>query len=45
MSEDTIQARARDLLAEGMSRRDVAALLADELDVPRKETYRVVTSL
>ena len=45
VSEDTIQARARDLLADGMSRRDVAALLAEELDVSRKETYRVVTSL
>lgn len=45
VSEDTIEARARDLLATGMSRRDVATQLAQELDVPRKETYRVVTSL
>ena len=45
VSEEEIRARARELLQEGMSRRDVAAWLAEELDVSRKETYRVVTSL
>ncbi len=45
VGEEEIRARARALLNEGMSRRDVAAWLAEELDVSRKETYRVVTSL
>jgi 16S rRNA (cytidine1402-2'-O)-methyltransferase len=43
--EEIIRARARELLAEGESRRDVAARLAVEMKVSRKETYRVVTAL
>jgi 16S rRNA (cytidine1402-2'-O)-methyltransferase len=45
VNEEVIRARARELLAQGESRRDVAARLASELQVSRKETYRVVTSL
>lgn len=43
--EGIIRARARELLAKGESRRDVAARLAVEMKVSRKETYRVVTAL
>ena len=42
---EAIQARARVLLAEGASRRDVARVVADELKVSRNEAYRLVTSL
>jgi 16S rRNA (cytidine1402-2'-O)-methyltransferase len=45
VNEEVIRARARELLAQGESRRDVATRLAGELQVSRKETYRVVTSL
>jgi len=45
VNEEVIRARARELLAQGESRRDVATRLASELQVSRKETYRVVTSL
>ncbi len=45
VSEEAIRARAQELLDRGESRRDVAALLAEELQVSRKETYRVVTSM
>jgi 16S rRNA (cytidine1402-2'-O)-methyltransferase len=37
--------RARDLLAAGESRRDVAVRLARELGISRNEAYRVVTAL
>ena len=45
VSEEAIRTRAQELLDRGESRRDVAALLAEELQVSRKETYRVVTSM
>ncbi len=45
VNEEVIRARARELLAQGESRRDVATRLASELRVSRKETYRVVTAL
>ena len=45
VDEEVIRARAQELLGQGESRRDVAARLAEELQVSRKETYRVVTSL
>jgi 16S rRNA (cytidine1402-2'-O)-methyltransferase len=45
VDEEVIRVRAREMLAQGGSRRDVAARLANELHVSRKETYRVVTSL
>jgi 16S rRNA (cytidine1402-2'-O)-methyltransferase len=37
--------RARHLLDQGLSRKDVARHLADELGVPRNEAYRLVTDL
>ena len=43
--EEIVRSRARELLAMGESRRDVAARLAVEMNVSRKETYRVVTAL
>lgn len=45
VDEEIVRARARELLAQGESRRDVAARLAKELNVSRKETYRVVITL
>lgn len=45
VDEEVVRVRAREMLAQGGSRRDVAAQLAKELRVSRKETYRVVTSL
>lgn len=45
VSEDAIRERALELLAGGVSRRDVAARLARELNVSRNETYRVVSAL
>ena len=45
VKEEVIRARAQQLLDQGESRRDVAARLAAELQVSRKETYRVVTSM
>ncbi len=45
VNEEVIRARAQELLERGESRRDVAARLAAELQVSRKETYRVVTSM
>ena len=45
VDEEAIRLRARELLSRGESRRDVAAKVAEELNVSRKETYRVVTSL
>jgi 16S rRNA (cytidine1402-2'-O)-methyltransferase len=40
-----VRQRARALLATGLSRRDVAAQLAEESGVSRNEAYRVVTTL
>jgi hypothetical protein len=37
--------RARALLADGMSRRDVANRLADETGISRNTAYRLVTEL
>jgi orotate phosphoribosyltransferase-like protein len=37
--------RARELLDRGLTRKDVARKLADELGVPRNEAYRLVTDL
>lgn len=39
------EARARALLAEGMSRRDVANRLADEIGISRNSAYRLVNEL
>ncbi len=43
--ERTVRERAKQLLGEGMSRRDTATRLAAELAVSRKEAYRIVTDL
>jgi len=40
-----LEERARALLADGMSRRDVANRLADETGISRNTAYRVVTEL
>jgi 16S rRNA (cytidine1402-2'-O)-methyltransferase len=40
-----IEDRARELLAEGLTRKDVAARLVEELGVARNEVYRIVTNL
>jgi len=40
---EAVQRRASALLAEGLSRRDVAAQLAGEFGIPRNEAYRLVT--
>jgi 16S rRNA (cytidine1402-2'-O)-methyltransferase len=45
VDEEIIAQRAREMLAQGESRRDVATRLAKELNVSRKETYRVITKL
>lgn len=37
--------RARELLDDGLSRRDVAARLAAEMNLPRNDVYRIVTDL
>jgi 16S rRNA (cytidine1402-2'-O)-methyltransferase len=42
-SEDALRARARDLRANGMSTRDVAAALVRELGAPRNLAYRLAT--
>ncbi len=42
---EVIRARARELLGLGESRRDVAARVAAELNVSRKDAYTVVVSL
>ena len=42
---DEVQERARALLAEGASRRDVARIVAHELQLSRNEAYRMVTAL
>jgi 16S rRNA (cytidine1402-2'-O)-methyltransferase len=41
----SIRERGRQLLEGGMSKRDAASRLASELNVPRNEAYRVITSL
>ncbi len=43
--ERTVRQRAKELLGEGMSRRDTAARLAAELALSRREAYRIVTDL
>lgn len=43
--EGAVRERARELLAEGMSRRDTADRLAAELALSRREAYRIVTDL
>jgi 16S rRNA (cytidine1402-2'-O)-methyltransferase len=43
--EEAITARARELVQEGSSRRDVAARLAKELNLSRNDAYRVVAAL
>ncbi len=45
VDEEILVERAREMLAQGESRRDVATRLAKELNVSRKETYRVITKL
>ena len=45
VDEETLVERAREMLAQGESRRDVATRLAKELNVSRKDTYRVITKL
>jgi 16S rRNA (cytidine1402-2'-O)-methyltransferase len=44
-SDDEIRARARALLAGGLSARDAADALASETGRPRRETYRLVLDL
>ncbi len=43
--EHTVRERAKQLLGEGMSRRDTAIRLAAELALSRREAYRIVTDL
>lgn len=43
--DETIAARARELVGEGVSRRDAAARLARELNLSRNDAYRVVAAL
>ncbi len=45
VDEETLVERAREMLAQGESRRDVATRLAKELNVSRNDTYRVITKL
>jgi 16S rRNA (cytidine1402-2'-O)-methyltransferase len=40
--EDAVRSRAAELLAEGLSRRDAADRIAEELGISRKAAYRVV---
>jgi 16S rRNA (cytidine1402-2'-O)-methyltransferase len=40
-----VETRARALLAEGTSKRDVARIVAHELELSRNEVYRMVTAL
>ena len=42
---ESIQRRARSLLQEGVTRRDVASQLAEEFSMSRRDTYRLVTEL
>jgi 16S rRNA (cytidine1402-2'-O)-methyltransferase len=45
VNEPEAQERAKALLAEGLSRRDAADRLAQELSMVRRDAYRIVTSL
>ena len=45
VDEEILVERAREMLAQGESRRDVATRLAKELNVSRNDTYRVITKL
>jgi 16S rRNA (cytidine1402-2'-O)-methyltransferase len=45
LDETAVEARARTLLDQGMSRRDAADCLAREFPMPRREAYRIVTGL
>jgi len=45
VDEAEVRARANDLLAEGLSRRDAAYRLAQEFSMARREAYRIVTTL
>jgi len=40
-SEDTVRERVRALRAGGMSSRDIASLVAEELGVPKRLAYRL----
>jgi 16S rRNA (cytidine1402-2'-O)-methyltransferase len=40
-SEETVRERVRALRAEGMSSRDVAGMVAEELGVPKRQAYRL----
>jgi uncharacterized protein YoaH (UPF0181 family) len=40
-SDDVVRDRVRMLRAEGMSARDTAALVAEELGVPKRLAYRL----
>jgi 16S rRNA (cytidine1402-2'-O)-methyltransferase len=42
---EAVRERARTLLAEGASKRDVAQIVARELQLSRNEAYRMVTAL
>lgn len=42
---EAVEHRARELLARGDSRRDVAGRLAEEFSMPRREAYRLVNEL
>ncbi|KPJ88986.1 MAG: hypothetical protein AMS18_12905 [Gemmatimonas sp. SG8_17] len=42
---ETVRRRAQALLAEGLSRKDVANRIAAEFSLPRREVYRMVTEL
>lgn len=43
VDEQVVHARIETLLAEGLSRRDVAAQISEEFGMPRNESYRRVT--
>jgi 16S rRNA (cytidine1402-2'-O)-methyltransferase len=45
VDDATIRDRARSLLEEGLSRRDAARRLAEELAIARREAYRIVSTL
>jgi 16S rRNA (cytidine1402-2'-O)-methyltransferase len=43
--EDAVRSRAAELLAEGLSRRDAADRISEELGISRKAAYRVVNEI
>ncbi len=45
VDEDEARARAKELLAGGLSRRDAAAQLAAEVPMGKRDAYRIVTDL